>query len=239
MVGELGLSGTGGGALDPALIQLIAASLAFVGTHFAMSHPLRPWLMKLGQNGFMAAYTLVSLATFVWMVLAFKAAPPGDLGGSGEIGWLLATLLTLPALVLLIGSLTPGNPAMPTPGAAAAARAAPKGVFRVTRHPMMWSFALWAVSHILLWWSWRTNVIGLAILILALLGAHLQDRKKRALMGEDWKAWDVHTSYWPRWTRLAGAGARIWVAGIVLWALLSWVHLPLAGIPAGLWRWEG
>ncbi len=239
MGSELGLSGTGGEAFDPALIQLIAASLAFVGTHFAMSHPLRPWLMKLGQNGFMAAYTLVSLATFVWMVMAFKAAPPGDLGGSGEIGWLLATVITLPALVLFIGSLTPGNPAMPTPGAAAAARAGPSGVFHITRHPMMWGFALWAMSHILLWWSWRTVVIGLAILTLALLGAHFQDRKKRTLMGRDWIGWEAATSYWPRWSRLGAAGATIWIAAVVLWALLTWVHLPLAGIPAGLWRWVG
>lgn len=239
MGAKLGLSAAGSGILDPALIELIAASLAFVGSHFAMSHPLRPWLMKLGQRGFMLAYTLVSLATFLWMVQAFKAAPAGDLGGSGEIGWLLSTLITLPALVLFAGSLTPGNPAMPTPGAAAAARAGPSGVFLVTRHSMMWGFALWAVSHILLWWSWRTNVIGLAILTLALLGSHLQDRKKRALMGEDWSAWEAQTSYWPRWSRLAAVGPTIWIAALALWALLTWVHLPLAGIPAGPWRWLG
>ena len=39
--------------VDP-LISLIAASIAFVGTHFAMSHPLRASMVRLlGDGGFM------------------------------------------------------------------------------------------------------------------------------------------------------------------------------------------
>ena len=53
-----------------------------------------------------------------------------------------------------------GNPALPTPMAQAQARAEPKGVFKVTRHPMMWGFALWALSHIVLWWSVRTLIVA-------------------------------------------------------------------------------
>lgn len=232
-------TGQGRGPLDPDLVQLIAASIAFVGMHFVMSHPLRPLLMKLGQGGFMLVYNLVSLATFVWMVLAFRAAPPADLGGSGEIGWAIATLITLPAIVLFLGSMTPRNPSMPMPGAEAAARAGPGGVFVVTRHPMMWSFALWAISHIVLWWSWRTLIVATAVLVLALVGAHLQDRKKRVLMGEAWTEWEAQTSYWPRWGKLAAAGWKGWLAGLMAWLVLMWVHLPLAGIPAGIFRWLG
>lgn len=41
--------------VDP-LISLIAASIAFVGTHFAMSHPLRASMVRLlGDGGFMIA----------------------------------------------------------------------------------------------------------------------------------------------------------------------------------------
>ena len=219
------------------LVELVAASVAFLGTHFVMSHPLRPALMKLGVGGFMAVYNIVSLATFAWMVVAFRAAPPGDLGGSGTLGWVLATLLTLPAIALFLGSLTPRNPSMPTPGAEAAARAGPAGAFRVTRHPMMWGFGLWAVSHLLLWWSWRTVIVALAVLILALVGARLQDYKKRALMGEAWLAWEAQTSFVPRVGQFGALGWRGWLAALVAWAVLSWVHLPLAGIPAGLFRW--
>ena len=57
--------------MDPALANLIAASVAFVGTHFALSHPLRaPLVGVVGENGFAAVYSIVGLATFGWMVWA-------------------------------------------------------------------------------------------------------------------------------------------------------------------------
>ncbi|QZH76247.1 MAG: MFS transporter [Erythrobacter sp.] len=224
--------------MEAALSSLIAASLAFVGTHFALSHPLRaPLARVLGATGFMALYSLVALACLYWMSSAFQAAPARSLGGSGTVGWVIASALTLVAVVLLLGSFK-SNPALPAPGAEQlAATREPSGVFSVTRHPMMWSFALWAVSHIVLWWSWRTNVVALAILVLALLGAHLQDRKKAALMGDGWQAWQARTTYWPRWGRLFGAGWLLWLVALAGWLALTWLHLALAEIPAGAWRW--
>ncbi|WP_375289249.1 NnrU family protein [Qipengyuania sp.] len=224
--------------MDP-LVSLIAASIAFVGTHFALSHPLRePLVTALGDKGFMLLYTLVALATFYWMVSAFGQSPAGDLGGAtGEIGWILASVLTLPALVLFIGSLWK-NPALPAPGAEVAASARPvTGVFAVTRHPMMWGFALWAIAHIVLWWDWRTVILASAILFLALVGAHMQDRKKRVLMGDAWAKWQARTNYWPRWGKLPGAGLVLWALAIVLWLVLTYGHIQAAGIPAGIWRW--
>lgn len=225
--------------MDRAIITLIAANIAFVGTHFAMSHPLRaPMVKALGAGGFQAVYSLVSLATLGWVYFAFIAAPPADLPGSGEIGWIAATLITLPAMILLAGSFI-GNPALPTPMAEAQARAEPKGVFMVTRHPMMWAIGLWAASHLVLFWSLRTMVTAAAIGTLALVGAKMQDAKKEALMGEAWAAWESKTSYWPRWGKLLGVGAVPLVVGTALWLAASWVHLWRAGIPAGVWRWLG
>ena len=48
---------------------LVLASAAFVGTHFAMSHPLRaPMAHALGERGFGLLYIVVSLVTFYGMV---------------------------------------------------------------------------------------------------------------------------------------------------------------------------
>ncbi|WP_120076157.1 NnrU family protein [Aurantiacibacter odishensis] len=224
--------------MDESLVQLIAASTAFVGTHFALSHPLRaPLVRMLGDNGFMALYSVVALACLYWMSEAFKAAAAASLGGSGIVGWIVASALTVAALVLLLGSFR-ANPALPASGAEnIAATREPTGVFAVTRHPMMWAFALWSVSHVVLWWSWRTNVVAIAVLILALVGAHLQDRKKEALMGEAWTTWEAKTRYWPRWGKLLSAGWALWLAAILAWLGITWMHLWLAGIPAGAWRW--
>jgi uncharacterized membrane protein len=225
--------------MDAAIWNLVAANVAFVGTHFAMSHPLRAAMVKaLGAGGFQVAYSVVSFATLGWVYFAFVAAPPADLGGSGEIGWIIATALTLPAMILLAGSFM-GNPALPTPMAEAQARAEPKGVFRVTRHPMMWAIGLWAASHLVLFWSTRTMITALAMGILALVGAKMQDAKKEVLMGDAWTEWESKTSYWPRWGKLVAVGALPLLAGTALWLAGSWVHLWRAGIPAGVFRWLG
>ena len=72
---------------------------------------------------------------------------------------------------------------------------------------------------------------------LALVGARLQDRKKQALMGDAWAQWERKTSYWPQLSGFASAGALPWAVGLILFVFLSWLHMPLGNIPAGIWRW--
>ncbi|OJW62732.1 MAG: MFS transporter [Sphingomonadales bacterium 63-6] len=228
--------------MDPSLISLIAASTAFTGGHFVLSHPLRaPLVRVLGEKPFLGVYSLVALASMVWMVLAFRASPPGS-GGlngmAGDVAWILASLLTLAALVLLLGSFR-GNPAMPETPLEKIAVASPTGVFAVTRHPMMWGIALWAVAHILIGWSARTTIVATAILILALVGSHLQDRKKAALLGNTWIQWETRTSFWPRWSKLLSVGLPLWLIALVLWLEATYGHIHAAGVPAGIWRWVG
>lgn len=220
--------------VDP-LISLIAASIAFVATHFAMSHPLRASMVRLlGDGGFMIAYSLVSAATMAWMYFAFVATPAGAplWGGYGDGVWIVASIITLLALVLFAGSLI-GNPALPAPGAEKAALQAPSGVFKVTRHPMMWGFGLWAFAHLIAAPTLRTVVVALAIGVLALVGARLQDRKKELLMGDAWRQWEAKTSYWPRLGRIFSVGIVPWIGGIAIWLGATWWHT----MDAGVWRW--
>lgn len=227
--------------MDP-LANLIAASVAFVGTHFVMSHPLRAGLVaRLGAVGFQAVYSLVSIATLGWAVLAFRAIGPGGSAlweGADQLPWGLATVLMLLASVLFVGSLL-GNPALPAPGAAALADKPVHGVFHVTRHPMMWGFALWAISHALVSPTSRSLILTLAVGVLALVGSHLQDLKKEALMGAAWAGWEAKTSYWPKLGGLAKAGLVPWISGLVLWLVGSWAHISIIGMAAGIWRWLG
>lgn len=227
--------------MEPALLSLIAASLTLVGTHFALSHPLRTAIVGVaGERGFQGIYSVISLAAIVWMYFAYVGIENPDVlwaGGYTDPSWIAGSIIALFAVVLLAGSMTPRNPAMAMPGAAEAARAQPQGVFRITRHPMMWGFALWGVSHIIAAPTERGVTVAVAIIVLALVGAHLQDGKKRAVMGDDWAAWESQTSYWPRLSGIASIGLSTWIIGIVLWLGFTWLHLPLADIAAGIWRW--
>ena len=117
--------------------QLVLAVAAFVGTHFLLSHPLRaPLVAKLGEKGFSGLYSVIALATFYWVYVAFSGAPTGDYFWTpGESLWGVASLLMLVASILFAGSFV-GNPAMPTPTAKADAAKPLHGVFHLSHDPL-------------------------------------------------------------------------------------------------------
>jgi len=223
---------------------LITATIAFVGSHFVLSHPLRgPIARSLGERGFSGLYSLVAFATLIWMVVEYRGTPATPpLWPAGDLLWAIVTLVMLIASILFVGSLIK-NPALPNPGAAAIVPVEAKGVFAVTRHPMMWGFALWALCHIAVFPTSANIVLCAGIVILALGGAALQDTKKEKLQSQTWPLWEAKTSYWP-FAAIAGGRARLggfrphdWLGGLVLWLAATWLHIPAAHIAAGIWRW--
>lgn len=133
------------------------------------------------QCAFLGIYSAVAAATLGWLALAYRAAPAGTpLWPVGDGLWATATVVMLVASVLLMGSIV-RNPALPNPGSPTPAPTEARGVFAVTRHPMMWGFALWGFCHIAVYPVAANIIVAAAIIILALVGAALQDRKKEAL----------------------------------------------------------
>jgi uncharacterized membrane protein len=223
---------------------IAAAAAAFVGTHFLLSHPLRrPIVDAVGSAAFLGIYSAVAAATLGWLALAYRAAPAGTSWWPvGDSLWAAATVVMLLASVLLMGSLI-RNPALPNAGSPTAVPAEARGVFAITRHPMMWAFALWGICHIAVYPMAPNIIVAAAIIILALVGAALQDRKKGALQPDTWPEWERKTSYWPFGAivsgkaRLGGFRMHALAGGLVLWLVATWAHILLAGWPAGIWRW--
>jgi uncharacterized membrane protein len=220
-------------------IALVAASLSFVGSHFLMSHPLRaPMVGRFGANGFMAVYSALSLITFVWMIIAFGHAPKTDaLWPVGDVVWIAASVLTLMAAVLFAGSFI-RNPSLPGVPEALAAQT-PSGVFKATRHPMMWGFALWGVAHILVAPRIDNFIFSGSIVFLALVGSKAQEIKKLKLMGDQWVEWLSNTHFFIRPAALLRAGIGPWVLGISIWIIATWAHHFWGVGGAGLFRWLG
>jgi uncharacterized membrane protein len=222
------------------LAGVIAAGVGFVGSHFLLSHPLRaPIVRRVGEGPFLGLYSVVAFATLGWLVFAYRAVPQeAPLWPVSDTLWITATLLMLVASVLLMGSLI-GNPALPNPDAQRQAAPLPRGVFTITRHPMMWSFALWGLVHILIVPTPSGIAVAVTIIVLALVGAALQDRKKEQLEPELWREWEARTSYWPFGgrARIGGFRGHELAGGLVVWLAATWAHIPLAGVPAGIWRW--
>jgi uncharacterized membrane protein len=222
--------------------MLALASIAFVGTHFLMSHQLRaPMVSKLGERGFAGVYSLVSLATFVWMIKAYPAASaeaPQPLWDAGQAGFVIATLLMWLGSVLFLGSLR-RNPAFPRPGKPIERIDDPSGVYSITRHPMMWGFTLWSVTHAIVDPTTASLILCAAIAFLALVGAALQDAKKARLLGDVWKDWQSKTSFMPYGRGLKSADGFALVAGTIVWLAATWAHGALGYQPAGVWAFFG
>ena len=221
-----------------------AAAVAFVGSHFVLSHALRrPLVSAIGEKGFLGVYSLVAFATLGWLIAAYLKAPlTAPLWSAGDGVWAIATVVMLIASILLMGSLI-RNPALPTGGRPTAFPQAALGVYAVTRHPMLWSFVLWGLCHIAVFPVAKSNIVAAAIVVLALVGAALQDRKKEQLQPELWPEWESKTSYLPfaaiaaGRARLGGFGLHALLGGFVVWLVATWAHMPLTGWAAGIWRW--
>lgn len=212
---------------------LLLSSVAFVGTHFLLSHPLRPPLVRaMGEKPFQGLYSLVALITFGLMVYFYRVIgrqPP--LWDSGNAGWIVGTLLMWLASILFVGSFIKNPALVGAPGP----KGGPAGVLRITRHPMMWSFATWAAVHLMILAQPKSVVFDGAIILLALAGAAAQDRKKARRMGEDWHDWTAQTAFVPFTRGLAYPGTVALIGGTVLFLIATWVH----PMPAGIWRWIG
>jgi uncharacterized membrane protein len=208
-------------------------AILFVGTHFLLSHALRaPLVRAVGEGPFRGIYSLVALITFGAMIYYYHAIgrePP--LWDAGEAGWIAATVLMWLGSILFVGSFI-RNPALP--GSRGPSGAA-SGVFAITRHPMMWGFALWAGVHLTVLAMPKALVFDGAIILLALLGSVMQDRKKAGLMGDRWHEWTAQTAFVPFSRGVANPGMVALVGGTLLFLVATWAH----PVPAGFWRWIG
>jgi len=221
-------------------LTLTAASLLFVGSHFLMSHPLRALLVgRFGAKGFMAVYSVISLVTFAWMIIAFARAPKeDDFWPVGDGVWIVASVLTLVASVLFAGSFIRNACNLIGVSTALAAQT-PSGVFKTTRHPEMWAFALWGVGHILVAPRIDNFIFSGSIVFLALVGSKAQEIKKLKLMGDQWVEWLSNTHFFIRPAALLRAGIGPWVLGISIWIIATWAHHFWGVGGAGLFRWLG
>lgn len=222
------------------LIALGAAMAAFLVSHTVLSSlPIRNRLITaVGENGFRAGYALLAIALLAWVIIAYNAAPVVQLWGTSAGLRHLALLIMLVACVFLVAGLTTPNPA--AVGADTAARIArgPTGIFRVTRHPVMWAIALWGVAHVLGNGDAAGLILFAGLTILAIAGAAHSDFRRQATLGEAWTAYRAETSFIPfkaillrqtrlrlseiGWARLAG--------GLVLFAALLFAHPWLFGV---------
>ena len=219
------------------MLLLILAALLFVGLHVGIAgSSLRGVLVaRLGENRFLGAFSLATLVALVLLVLAWRGAETTPLWfAPAALRWILAALM-LPAFVLFMAS----HKRNPTAVGGKGLGEEPRGIQRVTRHPMLWSFAVWAAIHMLGNGDTAALVFFGAFLVTALAGMPSIDGKLARRHPEAWPGFAAKTSILPFGAILAGrnrlALAEIgWMppaVGLVLWAAVLHFHRTFFGVP--------
>ena len=201
------------------MTALIAASAAFLVTHFVSSTPLRPTLVRaMGEWPYRGLYSLVAFITLGSMVWAYGQAPYEQLWIGPR--WLPAVVMPLAFVLIACGYFR--NPTMVGADKLLKSDDPARGMIRITRHPIMWGVMLWAVAHIVA----RGDVKGLVffggLFLVALLGTISMDRRKRS--NPDWSRFAAVTSHVP-FVAIAQGRNRL------DWREIGWLR-PAAGLAA-------
>jgi len=176
----------------------------------------------LGERGYIAAYSLLSLLLFAWLLTEALRAPFVALWFAGPWAyWVAVVLVPVAAMLLGAGAFAPNplsiafvtgpfDPARP-------------GAVAITRHPILWGLGLWGLAHV----PANGHLVGLMLFgglgVFALLGMLVIDMRKRQSLGAE------------SWQALAGSTGFVPFAAL-LWGRARWPTNPvsLIGGVAGL-----
>jgi uncharacterized membrane protein len=182
---------------EVAVTLLIIAALLWIAIHLALAGTqLRDAVVRrTGDNAFRGIFSVLSIVSLMFLIRAWNTAPTSLLWVAPDrLRWLLV-LAMLPAFVLLVASVSGPNPTMVGPSEGAPKP--PRGMIRVTRHPMLWSFAIWAGVHILGNGDTAAIVFFAAFLVTALAGMPSIDAKLARRDPATWQALTAVTSIVP------------------------------------------
>lgn len=216
------------------MLPLVLAALLWLFLHLGVSGSrLRDAIVaRIGERRFQGGFVIASFLAIALLIWAWRAAAPVPLWvAPAWLRW-VAVAAMLPAFMLFAGSLTVRNPTM-TGGAGARAR----GMLRLTRHPMLWSFALWALVHATVHGTLSGLLFFGAFAVTALAGMPSIDAKLAKRDPTGFASVLEATSILPGGAIAAGRNQLVIgelllpvVLGAALWALLLLAHPWLFGV---------
>jgi uncharacterized membrane protein len=214
------------------IAMLTLATAVFLATHCVSSTPLRSRLIgMLGEKAYLGAYSLVSLAALGWMIWAYLRAPYERVWAGDEFKVWAVVLMPF-ALVSVTAGVMTRNPSAVGQQALLRTLGEPRGILRVTRHPIQWGIALWALLHLIARGDIASTIFFGGFALLAISGTMLIDARKNGTLGEDWRRFASATSNFPFAAILKGhnqfrfqeIGWRKVLIGLALYFALLFLH---------------
>lgn len=166
------------------MAEFLASLAAFVAAHVLPSRTgLRARaIARWGRGSYMVAYSALSLALVVWVIAAARRAPYVELWPQAPWQAMVPLLLMPVALALLVPGL-----ALPNPLSISLVRADPDkplaDIVRVTRHPVLWGFGLWALAHLVPNGDLVSAILFAGLAVFAFAGMAVLDRRHRRRLG--------------------------------------------------------
>lgn len=220
--------------------QFTLAMVLFTGSHFVPRlGGLREWLIGVvGRRTYFSVYGLLSLILLGWVIAAAANAPFVELWQ--QFPWTRwVPNLAMPVAVLLV-SFGAGVRQPHTLGGKRNAAFDPSrpGFAAVSRHPLLFALALWALSHLAPNGDAAHVILFGSFALLALAAVAAFDLKARRTLGQDDAAQffavtsllSVRPLFDTVWLRqmgpaLLGRG----LAALLLWLALLHLHAPVIG----------
>jgi uncharacterized membrane protein len=209
--------------------SIVLLWIAFTATHLGLaSVRVEPRLRgALGTTPFVGLYSAVALALFVPLVsIYFGNRHAGPWLWTVELGPVLRALLYLGmtlGMILAVGSLLRPSPASLVPGGTAEVR----GVYRVTRHPLVLGLAIVWALHLVPNASTADVAFFGGFLLFSLAGAWHQDARKLRAGGETFRAFHAATSFLPFGRGLGGLAdlpPLVIALGVLVALGVRWLH---------------
>ncbi|MBV9331936.1 MAG: NnrU family protein [Alphaproteobacteria bacterium] len=236
------------------MTMLLAAAAAFLGIHLIVSGTkLRDATVRaLGENTYLAIFSLASLGLIVWLVIAYNSVSGGSAGTDAVLYVApdavrhLAIPVVFIAFLIGIPGLLTRNPTSVRQESAAAKEETVRGILRVTRHPFLWGVAIWSAFHLAANGDEASTVFFGAFFLVAVLGTFSIDAKRRRALGPAWTDFASRTSNLPFGAIAAGRNRFVareifdwrFAAAILVFAAVLFSHARLFGLspfPTG-WR---
>lgn len=223
---------------------LFLSTLTFVGGHFILSSisVRNAIISSLSNNGFRILYTVFALATFILMLISYGDAfyepiwePPMILRPVSALLMLLACIFLFCGWTTKSTTMMGGEKILSDENPKAAI---PTGIITVTRHPMLVSFTLWAIAHLLSNGDLATMILVGGMLILSVGGMFHIDHRRSITNSGQWGSIVLTTSSFPFLAAIQGRikvnwkGIGVWrlLGGIILFAILLFAHPYIAGV---------
>jgi uncharacterized membrane protein len=202
------------------MTEFLVALTVFLVAHLAPAAPgVRPALIAvLGRATYLAGYSAISLLLLAWIVVAARNAEVVTLWDPARWQWVTPFVLMPFSLFLIVAGLMSPNPLSIS---LRQGEGVPE-IARITRHPVLWGFILWAASHVPANGSLVPVILFVSMALFSTAGFLLLDRKARSRLGQEtWLQLARGTSVVPFAALLAGGGRWPKLRPLVLPAVLS------------------